>query len=67
MSSAASVWAKARAMGNGPDRPDRDRRVLALGRLVTYQFAELAVFRPVFAEFLGLTADLRAPPPKKTE
>ena len=34
------------------------------GRYITFQLAEVAVSRALFAQVLGLIADLRAPPPK---
>ncbi len=39
-------------------------KVVRHGRYVTFQLAEVAVSRSLFAQVLGLIADLRAPPPK---
>ncbi len=39
-------------------------KVVRHGRYVTFQLAEVAVSRALFAQVLGLIADLRAPPPK---
>ena len=36
--------------------------VVSHGRCVTFQMAEVAVSRQMFAEFLSLIAQLRAPP-----
>ncbi len=38
--------------------------VVRHGRYVTFQLAEVAVSRVLFAQVLDLIADLRAPPPK---
>ncbi len=38
-------------------------KVVRHGRCITFQLAEVAVFRALFAQILGLAADLRAPPP----
>ncbi len=39
-------------------------KVVRHGLYVTFQLAEVAVSRSLFAQVLGLIADLRAPPPK---
>ncbi len=39
-------------------------KVVRHGRYITFQLAEVAVSRALFAQVLGLIADLRAPPPK---
>ena len=39
-------------------------KVVRHSRYVTFQLAEVAVSRALFAQVLGLIADLRAPPPK---
>jgi hypothetical protein len=39
-------------------------KVVRHGRYITFQLAEVAVSRALFAPVLGLIADLRAPPPK---
>ncbi len=39
-------------------------KVVRHGRYVTFQLAEVAVSRALFAQVLGLIADLRAPPPE---
>ncbi len=39
-------------------------KVARHGRYVTFQLAGVAVSRALFAQVLGLIADLRAPPPK---
>jgi hypothetical protein len=50
------------------DRPLREKlikigaKVVSHGRYVTFQMAEVAVSRKMFAEILSLIARLRAPP-----
>ena len=39
-------------------------KVVRHGRYITFQLAEVAVSRALFAQILGLIANLRAPPPK---
>jgi hypothetical protein len=39
-------------------------KVMRHGRYITFQLAEVAVSRALLAQIMGLTADLRAPPPK---
>ena len=39
-------------------------KVVSHGRYVTFQLADVAVFRAVCTQVLRLIADLRAPPPK---
>jgi hypothetical protein len=39
-----------------------DAKVVSYGRYVTFQMAEVAVSRQMFAEILSLIAWLRAPP-----
>ena len=39
-------------------------KVVRHGRYVTFQLAEVAVSHALFAQFLGLIADLQAPPPR---
>ncbi len=41
-------------------------KVVRHGRYVTFQFAEVAIPRRLFAEILRLIANLRAPPPIPT-
>ncbi len=40
-------------------------KVVRHGRYVTFQLAEVAVSRALFAQVLGLIANLRAPPQKR--
>jgi hypothetical protein len=39
-------------------------KIVRHGRFITFQLAEVAVSRALFAQVLGLIANLRAPPPK---
>ena len=46
------------------ERVEIGAKVVRHGRYVTFQLAEVAVSRALFAQVLGLIANLRASPPK---
>ena len=41
-----------------------EAKIVRHGRFITFQMAEVAIPRALFAQVLGLIANLRAPPPK---